>query len=89
MKNMKVNARVAKVLDKLEKKAVESTLRDIKRYDPEMYENLKSERIANVDEINTNVVKKVFKKAPDRPLKPGLDDLGDSSEVYEKYFSIE
>lgn len=89
MKEEKVDARVAKELEKLEKKAVESTLKDIKRYDPEMYKDLKGEKIANVDEINTNVVKKVFKKAPDRPLKPGLDDLGDSSEVYEKYFSIE
>lgn len=51
-----------------------------------MHKDLKGEKIADVDEINTDVVKKVFKKAPDRPLKPCLDD---SSEVYEKYFSIE
>lgn len=78
---------VARTLEKLEKKAVENTLDDIKQYDPEMYVKLKSEKVANVDQINTNVVKKVFKKAPDIPLKPGLDDLED--DVYDKYFSIE
>jgi hypothetical protein len=87
VKDLKKNKRVARVLQKLEKKAVENTLDDIKQYDPEMYRKLKSQKVANVDQINTNVVKKVFKKAPDRPLKPGLDDL--EEDVYDKYFSIE
>lgn len=89
MKQEKIDQKIAQELEKLEKKAVENTLKDIKRYDPEMYNKLKDEKLANIDQINTDVVKKVFEKAPDRPLKPGLDNLGDHTDVYDKYFSIE
>jgi hypothetical protein len=88
MSKEKVNSKVAAVLERLEKKAVDNTLKDIKRYDPEMYAKLKDQKLSNVDEINTNVVKKVFQKAPDRPTKANLDDLSDEN-VYEKYFTIE
>ncbi|MGK0367601.1 MAG: hypothetical protein ACI9QD_000739 [Thermoproteota archaeon] len=80
--------KIAKILEKLEKKAVENTLDDIKVYDPDLYKKLKKDKVASVDVINTTVVKKMFKKAPDRPLKPGLENLGDD-DVYERYFVIE
>jgi hypothetical protein len=76
-------------LAKLETKAVENTLSDIKQYDPALYENLKKKNIEDVDKINTVVVGKVFEQAPVKKMKPGIDDSELEKNAYEKYFKIE
>lgn len=80
---------VKKQLAKLEKKAVENTLSDIKEYDPELYNNLKEKKVDDLDKINKVVVGKVFEKAPVKKVKIGIDDDALEEDAYEKYFSID
>lgn len=80
---------VKKALAKLEKKAVENTLSDIKEYDPELYKSLKDKNIDDVDKINKVVVGKVFEKAPVKKVKIGIDDDELEENAYEKYFKID
>ena len=75
-------------LPKLEVKAVENTLSDIKEYDPELYKNLKDKKIDDIDKINTVVVGKVFEKAPEKKVKPGFEDVLEEN-AYDKYFKID
>jgi hypothetical protein len=89
-KDLKADKSVVKEIAALEKKAVETTLSDIKTYDPKLYEKLKQENIASVDNINTKVVKKKLEAAPSRPLKPGWDDLKEiGDDAYERYFKMQ
>lgn len=78
-----------KQLAKLEKKAVENTLSDIKEYDPALYKSLKDKNIDDVDKINKVVVGKVFEKAPVKKVKIGIDDDELEENAYEKYFNID
>jgi hypothetical protein len=71
----KVSLKVQKELVKLEKKAVENTLSDIKDYDPELYKSLKKRKISNVDEINNAVVAQVEESAPEKRVKVDIDNL--------------
>jgi hypothetical protein len=80
-------------LAELETKAVEATMDDIKTYDPKLYEVIqkkqataKPDEVLDVDDIQSETVKELFKEAPSDPgeTKPSLDDL-DSDDVYEKY----
>lgn len=79
---------IQKVLE-LEKKAVQTTLNDIKKADPEMYETLKAKPIASVNELNVQTVQKLAKTAPVAPKnrKPYLSELDDLEKgAYQKYF---
>lgn len=78
-----------KEIAKLEKKAVENTLSDIKEYDPELYKNLKDKNVDDVDKINTVVVGKVFEKAPEKKVKIGIDDDELEENAYDKYFNVD
>jgi len=85
-----VSQELAKSIEKLEKQAVETTLTDIKVYDPKLYEELKKQEVASVDTINTNVVKEKYEEAPSRPLKAGWDDLNEiGNDAYDRYFKVE
>lgn len=84
-----VPEKVKKELAKLEKKAVENTLSDIKDYDPELYKSLKDRRIDDIDQINTVVVAKVEAKAPEKKVKVNIDDLNLGDNVYDKYFKVD
>jgi hypothetical protein len=85
-----VTQELAKSIEKLEKQAVETTLTDIKVYDPKLYEELKKQEVASVDTINTNVVKEKYEEAPSRPLKAGWDDLNEiGNDAYDRYFKVE
>ncbi len=85
-----ISESVAKEVAVLEQKAVETTMKDIKTHDPELYAQLSKSNITNVAAINSEVVKEVFKEAPKAPVKPGASDLKDSEEdPYKKYFSPE
>ena len=86
-----------KKLKKLETKAVENTIQDIKEEDPELYEVIKKnpkKNLDDIDKIQTIATRKAFEKAPSAPKsqKPrkdslNLDALGD--DVYEKYFNLD
>lgn len=77
---------------KLESKAVETTLKDIKTYDPKMYAQLETRKPTSTDEINNHVVQALIKDAPKapenhKPHKSEVDNLEQGA--YEKYFKIQ
>ena len=81
-------AQVSKVQE-LEKKAAESTLKDIKNYDKKLYDSLNSKGVTSTTEINQQVVANLTAKAPDapkkrKPYRAELENLGD--DAYKRYF---
>lgn len=85
----KLPVEVKKELAKLEKKAVQNTLSDIKDYNPDMYEKLKNKKVENIEEINKQVVAKIYTKAPAKKAKADIGDIDFNSDLYDKYFDIE
>ena len=86
----KISQEMAKEVTKLEKKAVESTLEDIKEYDPTLYKTIKEQKVTNVAQVNAQVVQKMYKTAPKAPVKPGVDELKELEEdAYERYYIVE
>ncbi|HLE10945.1 MAG: hypothetical protein A2504_09150 [Bdellovibrionales bacterium RIFOXYD12_FULL_39_22] len=86
----KMSATVAKEMAILEKAAVETTMKDIKAHDPQLYAKLEKNNVSSVSAINSEVVKEVFQEAPKAPGKPGAAALNDLDEdAYEKYFAPE
>lgn len=81
------NAKLEKELAKLEKKATENTLKDIKTYEPELYKKLKKNKITDVDKINKVVVGKLYVKAPNKKKKLSIDDIDLEDNAYDKYFN--
>ena len=72
-------------IQKLEEKAKAVVIEDIKRYQPKAKPNLQ----LSLEELNTQTVSKVYKKAPstpdkDKPSEEDLDTIGD--DIYKKYF---
>ena len=77
---------------KLETKAIETTLKDIRTYDPAMYAQLESRKPASTDEINAHVIQSLMREAPKapenhKPHKSELDHLDQGA--YEKYFKTQ
>ncbi len=86
----KVTKAVAEEIKDLNKKAIETTLEDIKEYDPNLYAEIKKKPVKSIAAVNSSVVKKVFRKAPKSAEKPGVDDLENIEEdAYDRYFSID
>jgi hypothetical protein len=82
---------VAQRLIKLEKKAVENTLEDIKEHDPTLYSELKAKSNLSTANLNTLVVRRQFESAPqaDQKRKPAWKDIPDvQGDVYNKYFDF-
>ncbi|MFK8137868.1 MAG: FecR domain-containing protein [Bdellovibrionales bacterium] len=79
-------------LSQLESKATENVLQEIKVYEPEQYQKIIAQETkpADVTEINTAVVAKLFKAAPaEEPKKSKFseDDFDDlETNYYDKYF---
>jgi hypothetical protein len=76
----------------LEQKAVDTTLKDIKAYDPKLYAQLETQKPATADELNGNVVQQLIHEAPHapdkhKPYKSEVDDLEQGA--YEKYFKLQ
>lgn len=74
----------------LEKKAVETTLKDIKEHDPKLYASISEQKLTSVQAVESQVMKQAFIAAPKGPTKPGahdLDQLGD--DAYERYFKVQ
>jgi hypothetical protein len=79
----------------LEKKAVEVTLKDIKLYQPEIYQKISSDpkKLENLNDLNFKAVSLNMVNAPNAPAKrgkPNITELKDSDdqEVYQKYFKM-
>jgi hypothetical protein len=89
MKNMEKGAK--KEIKKLEKKAAETTLNDLKTYDKKLYEKVKKmKKLKSVDAINTLSVKKIYKKAPKGKGKLSEEEIAAlENNAYEMYFNIE
>ena len=87
----KIPSQMSHEIKKLEATAVKTTLEDIKEYQPEVYAEIEKKKVESIDEVNTQVMAKTFKKAPAKKVKKGLDELDMDLEedAYDKYFKIE
>ena len=87
----KIPSQVSHEIKKLEATAIKTTLEDIKEYQPEVYAEIEKKKVESIDEVNTQVMAKTFKKAPAKKVKKGLDELDMDLEedAYDKYFKIE
>lgn len=77
---------------KLEQAAVTTTMKDIKVYDPKLYEKIQAQKLTTTDDINGQVVATLIKEAPKapeqrKPYKSEVDNLEQGA--YEKYFKIQ
>lgn len=85
-----IDKETAKEFADLEKKAVETTLADIKQYDQDLYQKAKQMKNLTVAALNEEVVKEIHQKAPEAPGKPGESELNDlESDAYDRYFLID
>ena len=78
----------------LEKRAINSTLNEIKVEDPKLYAKIikNPKKITNADQISSATIKKLYKKAPieQKSAKPGAEEYEDIGEnAYDKYFDVE
>jgi hypothetical protein len=84
-----VDAKAEAEVKKLEAKAVDTTLQDIKKYDPKMYEKIAKEKPASAADLNQSVVATAAKVAPKGADKAGEDELERlDDDAYNKYFKI-
>jgi hypothetical protein len=82
-----------KEISLLEATSVESTLKDVKRYDPELFKKIqeeakKTKKTLDSDHVQAEAVKKIFITAPSLEKavnKPTLDDLENGGDIYDKY----
>ena len=88
--------KVTDKIKKLEAKAIETTVQDIKVSDPKLYAQiqLKAEKneFRSVDDVNGTTVEQLVKVAPKAPvrLKPSQSELEDQEkDQYKKYFHSE
>ena len=82
---------IASKMQVLEKKAVDTTLNDIKTYDPKLYAKLNATNYKTADEIHAKTVEVLMETAPKapprrKPYKSELENLEQGA--YEKYFKI-
>ena len=83
-------------VEALEKKAVESTLKDIQAADPKLYaqitENAKASPISSSDVLNTATLQSIAREAPKAPPvrhKPQRKELEEVAPAdYDKYFEM-
>ena len=83
---------MAKEIAQLEAASVETTLKDIKRHDPELYAKLQEDnkkgQPLDSDQVQAETVKKIFVTAPSavtETRKPTLQDLDTGGDIYDKY----
>lgn len=77
-------------ITKLEEKATDNIMKDIKRVDPVLYEEIKTAKITDVDSMNMKTVEKIYEKAPEAKGKPSWRELDEiESDPYGKYFQGE
>ena len=83
---------MAKEIAQLEAASVATTLKDIKRHDPELYAKLQEDnkkgQPLDSDQVQAETVKKIFVTAPSavtETRKPTLQDLDTGGDIYDKY----
>lgn len=86
-----VPTEIKEKIQKLESKAVETTLKDIKAYDPKLYAQIQAQAVQSTDQLNQRAVEVLLKDAPKapskrKPFRSELEDLENGA--YEKYFKI-
>lgn len=74
-----------KELNELESKATSVTMKDIQIYDPELFKQIKNNKVLSSDELALNTVEALEKTAPQEKKKPKWADLLDDTDPYEKY----
>ncbi len=75
---------------KLEEMARENIIKDIKRDDPVLYEQVKTAKIEDLESLNMKTVEKIYETAPEAKGKPGWRELDEiESDPYGKYFKGE
>ncbi|MGE4232249.1 MAG: FecR domain-containing protein [Bacteriovoracia bacterium] len=78
---------VAEKVKKLETKAVEATLQDIKATDPKLYAQVSKKGFESSDQLNDTTVDKLMKTAPEARHKPSKRDLDKTDiDAYDLYF---
>lgn len=84
---------VLKQIERLEKKAVETTLKDIKTHDPALYARIQTQAqsapIQSAEEINSQAVQTLIKEAPKAPEKRKPNQIEIEDGAYEKYYKIQ
>ena len=92
IKEMEISGYKVQEIEKLEEVSVETTLQDVKKYDPQLYKTLKEEQKTgksfDADAIQAATVKKIFVEAPSEKAearKPTLQDLDTGGDIYDKY----
>lgn len=88
-----IEAPIAEKVASLEKKALEATTEDIRKYQPELFGKLSPTlpAVGSVEELNSKSVASLSEKAPSRPVKkkkPSRKDLDtdEESDPYRQYF---
>ena len=84
-----VNDETSQKLEVLEKKAVESTLHDIRDYDPKLYAKLQAGGAQTVQDLNAQAIESLVREAPKakpnrKPYKNELED--DRAGNYDKFY---
>lgn len=93
-RSVAVSENTRKKVQALEKKAVQTTLADIKASDPALYAKLQTEKAPTTELLNASAVETVFEKAPARPTrrakKPSRKALEEiESDAYDRFFNVE
>ena len=95
----KLDPKVQKKIQALEKQAVKTTLSDIKTHDPKLYKKIVKKKPENlsIDHVQTMAAEDAYKAAPPidtnqetpkfKPSEEQLDVTED--EIYEKYFDVD
>jgi hypothetical protein len=91
IQSKEVAPELSKRIENLEKKAVETTLKDIKTSDPKLFAALEKQNKAalKLEDLNRSAVQQLFKDAPPapekrKPKKTEMENLENGA--YEKYF---
>ncbi len=92
----KTEIKTDKNIEKLEKKAIETTANDIKNYQPELYAKVSGSlsKMSSVEDLNAKSLSNLSVNAPSRPVKkrkPNLRemDTDEDQDPYRQYFKME
>jgi hypothetical protein len=82
---------VTQQIEKLEQKAVETTIKDIKTHDPQLYAQIEKQKgdLKTADAVNATAIQQIAKEAPKapeshKPYKAEMENLENGS--YDRYF---
>ena len=77
-------------ITQLEEKAKENVIKDMKKENPSLYQEIKTAKIEDLDSLNMKTVEKIYEEAPEAKGKPSWRELDEiESDPYGKYFKNE